>query len=203
MKRSTIAVAVALGFGGLALARTAWPPPAQPSPAAKAPGPDLGSIHDVNLRLVGADGRPVSLDQLRGHPVLASMFFGACPSACPLLIRDLKQLVAQLPPDSRAAIRVLLISIDPEHDTPAVLTDVYQRHDLNPSQWILAAPADEGAAREAAAVLRVRYRPTAAGQFDHTRRVTLLDGDGHIRAQSDDLAEISRAARTLSRAPSP
>jgi protein SCO1/2 len=154
---------------------------------------DPGTIHEVNLRLRGVDGRPMRLNQLRGHPVVASMFFASCPSACPLLIRDLKQLVSRLPAGSRASVRVLLISLDPEHDTPAVLADVLKRHDLDPSQWVLAAPEDEDAVRIAAAVLRIRYRPTAGGQFDHTGRVTLLDGDGHIRAQSDDLALIAQA----------
>jgi protein SCO1/2 len=200
MKTSTIVVALAVGCGGLALAGTAWRPTAtqpQPPVPTEAAAKARGSIHDVDLRLIGADGRAVSLDQLRGHPVLVSMFFGSCPSACPLLIRDLKQLVAQLPDDARARLRVLLISFDPQHDTPAILADVYRRHDLDSRQWILSTPADEDSVRVAAGVLRIRYRPTSEGQFDHTRRITLLDGDGHIRAQSDELAPLAQAVREL------
>lgn len=203
MKVAVLVGAAALGCTGLAIAAVARH--ARPSiqanlgagaaspPAPPAPGPAAGSFYDLGLRLSGADGRRLAPERLRGHPVVAGMFFAACPSACPLLIRDLKQMLGALPARQRADVRILLISFDPARDTPAVLADVPRRHDLDAEHWLLAAPPDEDGARLTAAALGIRYRRTADGQFEHTRRVTLLDGGGHVRAQSDDLRTIAAA----------
>lgn len=173
--------------------RCAYEAGATGASAPPAPRPDVGSIYDLDLRLAGADGHGLDLARLRGHPVVAGMFFAACPSACPLLIRDLRQMVAALPARAQADLRILLVSFDPARDTPAVLADVLRRHGLDWDRWLLAAPADDDGARVAAAALGIRYRRTADGQFEHTRRVTLLDAGGHVRAQSDDLRSIAAA----------
>ena len=83
-----------------------------------------GSLYDLGLKVVGTDGRMRPLDDWRGHPVLASMFFASCPTACPLLINDLQRLEAALPADLRDETRVLLVSFDPKRDSPAVLEGV-------------------------------------------------------------------------------
>jgi protein SCO1/2 len=202
MKLAVAVGAAALGCAGLAIAARhasspiqATLPASEASPPAPAPAPGqaAGSFYDLDLRLTGTDGRGLEPERLRGHPVVAGMFFAACPSACPLLIRDLQQTIAGLPARERAAVRVLLISFDPARDTPAVLADVLRRHDLDAERWLLAAPADDDGARLAAAALGIRYRRTADGQFEHTRRVTLLDGAGQVRAQGEDLRAIAAA----------
>jgi len=208
MKLSLGVSAAVLGCAGLAIAGAAQRASrahrgSAETPAALAPeGPaaaasNAGSLYDLDLHLTGADGRPLAPERLRGHPVLAGMFFAACPSACPLLIRDLAQMAAALPARDRADLRILLVSFDPARDTPAVLADVLRRHDLAPESWLLAAPPDDDGARLAAAALGIRYRRTADGQFEHTRRVTLLDREGRVRAQSDDPRTLAAALRAL------
>jgi protein SCO1/2 len=203
MKLSMVVTATLLGCGGLVIAGvTRRSSPAAttiqssaPVRCAQATRPEQagGSLYDLDLHLSGVDGRPLAADRLLGHPVLAAMFFAACPSACPLLIRDLKQTIAQLPEPARADVRILLVSFDPARDTPAVLRDVLQRHDLDPTRWLLAAPPDDDGARVVAGALGIRYRRAADGQFEHTRQVTLLDGAGQVRAQSEDLRTIAAA----------
>jgi len=169
---------------------------ARPAPPSTVAGLAGGSIYDWNLRLTGADGRPVPAERLRGHPVVAGMFFASCPSVCPLLIRDLKRMVAALPAPARADLRVLLISLDPARDTPEVLAYLLRSHGLDPTRWVLAVPSDDESVRAFATALGIRYRATPDGQFEHTRRVALLDADGGVRVQSEDLNVVAAALRT-------
>jgi protein SCO1/2 len=145
--------------------------------------------------VLGSDGARHPLVELRGHPVLAGMFFASCPSVCPTLIAELRRAQAALPEAVRAETRVLLVSFDPEHDTPAVLRDVLARHDLDARTWRVATAESEDGARTLAAALGVRYRASAAGGFDHTTRIVLLDQGGRLRAAIDDPA--TTAAATL------
>ncbi len=59
---------------------------------------------------------------LRGHPVLIAMFNATCPDACPLLIADLQRIEGELPSRIKADLRIVLVSLDPERDTPDALS---------------------------------------------------------------------------------
>ena len=74
-----------------------------------------------DAELTDQDGKAHGLDVYRGHPVLVTMFYGSCPAACPLIIDTLRAIEKDLTPAQRADLRVLMISIDPERDTPEAL----------------------------------------------------------------------------------
>ena len=80
------------------------------------------SIYQLSAKLVDQSGRVRDLDMHRGHPVLVTMFYGSCPLACPLLIDTLRSFERSLTPAERARVRVVLISLDPEHDTTESLS---------------------------------------------------------------------------------
>jgi protein SCO1/2 len=161
-----------------------------------------GSLYDLDLTVIGADGARHRLDESRGHPLLATMFFASCPSVCPALIAEVKQLEATLPAALRADTRVLLVSFDPGRDTPAVLADVIRRHALDASRWRVAVAADEDGARALAGTLGIRYREDKGALFSHTTRVVAFDRAGKAVAATDDpvatgaqMAERLAAAR--------
>jgi protein SCO1/2 len=166
-------------------------PPTGRSSQPAAPAEGGGSVYDLGLQVRDADGVVRGLDGLRGHPVLASMFFASCTSACPLLIERIKQVEAAAPAELRGDLRVLLVSFDPARDPPAVLVDVARRNEVDPRRWRIAVAPDEASARTIAAVLGIRYRLGAAGMFDHTTAVTVLDRQGEVRGRSDDPKELS------------
>jgi protein SCO1/2 len=205
-----LAVAV-LGFGLVGVGRIfgeARAPMSVPAPAARvtvgsapAADDDGGSLYDLGINLIGADGARHRLGELAGHPVLASMFFASCPSVCPVLISQLQRLDAQLPRDVRDDARVLLVSFDPARDTPAVLADVVRRHGLDARRWSVMVAASEDDARTLAAALAIRYRAAAGGMFNHTARVVALDRQGRTLGASEDLAgALSTLAPLMARA---
>ena len=162
--------AIAAGALGGAAAH-AWPLPAE-------------SLYQLTSEWEDQRGARSTLDIFRGHPVAIALFFGSCESVCPVLVHDVQRLEASLPTAQREALRVLLVTLDPEHDTAERLAEYARAQGFPESRWRLLR-GDPGALRELAAVLGVRYRREANGQIQHSMRITLLDSDGVIAQHLD------------------
>ncbi len=160
------------------------------------------SLYPLGVALRDQNDAAIQLDVFRGSPVIVSMFYGSCPTACPVIVAHVKQIEASLPPAVRAKTRVLLVSFDPEHDTPAALTEIAARHHADPGRWRFAVGPD-GEVRQLANALGITYRQGEEGFFSHNSVISVLDGEGSIVASVDDpradlipLAEaVTRAAR--------
>jgi protein SCO1/2 len=169
----------------LAVACGSSEPPAAVGSAAPLP-PD--SLYRLEVALVDHRGNSVDLAVHRGHPTIVSMFYTSCPAACPLLIEDIRALEARLPEADRADLRVLLVSLDPAHDTPEAMARVIERRGVDGERWVLARPRPEDV-RPVAAVLGISYRPTADGEMDHSSILTLVDVDGRVVARLEGVRQ--------------
>lgn len=121
------------------------------------------------------------------------MFYTSCPYMCPLIVESGKGVVHALPPVERERIGVVLISLDPARDTPAVLRDTAIKRKIDATHWLLAAPAPSDV-RKIAGVLDVRYRKLADGNFNHTSVLILLDPQGRIVARTEQMGPKPDAA---------
>ena len=92
------------------------------------------AVPDVTL--TGTDGRPVPLRALLGNdrPVMLQFIFTTCPTICPLLTGISATVRDDLGKD-REKIRAISITIDPEHDTPAVLREYAANFEADP-RWM-------------------------------------------------------------------
>lgn len=160
------------------LAFRAFAGPADPVPS--------GSFYQLKAELVAQDGREIGLDVYRGQPVLVTMFYASCQATCPLIVETLRAVEKKLPADRMKEVRVLLVSIDPEHDTPEVLLATARERRIDTGRWTLAR-ADERTVRQVAAALGLQYRQLPGGQFSHATQISVLDAQGNILAQSDRL----------------
>jgi protein SCO1/2 len=141
------------------------------------------SIYQLQAALTDQDGRPHGLDLYRGHPVLITLFYASCPAACPLIIDTLRATEKDLTPAERADLRVLLVSIDPDRDTPSALRALADQRRIDTTRWTLAR-ADTATVRTLAALLDVQYRKLPSGEFNHSPVITLLSPTGEIEATS-------------------
>lgn len=91
------------------------------------------SIPDVSL--VDIDGMPVSLREGLGgdEPVMLNFIFTSCTAICPVMSATFRQVQEELG-EERNKVRMVSISIDPEHDTPARLKEYAARFHAG-SQW--------------------------------------------------------------------
>lgn len=171
------------------------------APAAALPGQ---SIYQLDAKLTTADGKVRSLDDLRGRPVLITMFYSSCQATCPMLAFSMRRMTAALSEAERQRLQPVMISFDPARDSPAALAEFGRLNKLEPSRWWLAR-APDSTVREIAAVLGIRYREASPGVFSHSAVITLLDEEGRIVQRTSKLdaldPEFMQAVRsTLARA---
>lgn len=194
---SFIAAALLLGCNHSPRAASGSAPGSSPSADLSAPGddslPSAGplakvSLYDLRLDLTDQDGAKRQLGSFAGRPLIISMFYGTCPYACPTLIRAINRGLAKADPATRAETRVLLVSFDPERDTPAALKEIASLHHLDETRWRLARASDDDV-RQLAAVLGIRYRKLADGAFNHSSVITVLDARGMPRFRQDGLGD--------------
>ena len=156
--------------------------------AAGAAAPELPGDSVLNLdgRFVDQAGRAFTLRERRGEAQIVGMFYASCQLVCPMLIETGRALDRALSAAERARLRVLLVSLDPAKDVPAVLTETAAKRGLDTHRWTLAC-TDADTVRRLAAVLDIRYRQLVDGNFNHTSALLLLDREGRIIARSDGL----------------
>lgn len=146
------------------------------------------SIYRLEAPLTNQAGVGHGLDTYAGQPVLITMFYASCPAACPLLIDTLRALERAAAPAQRQRLRVLMISIDPQHDSVQALQELAKTRRIDLSRWTLAR-TDALTVRRIAAVLNVQYRQLPDGNFNHSSVITLLSPQGEIVAQSTVLGQ--------------
>jgi protein SCO1/2 len=135
------------------------------------------------LALVDQDNRPFDTSRLRGGWTLLFFGFTSCPDACPLTMTALAQtnkLLADLPAERRP--RVVMISVDPERDTPERLAGYVRAFDPTFVGATGTKPAIDELAQRIGVL--VATRPIDGGSYtvDHTTSVFLVDPDGALRA---------------------
>lgn len=112
---------------------TAWLPPEKRAPS------------KLDFTFTDQDGRRVALTNLRGAPLAMSFVFTRCQNErkCPLVARTMAKLQHQLGKTNITTKPVLLlVTYDPEFDTPSVLKQFAETHDLEPGPTALLLRPD-------------------------------------------------------------
>jgi len=134
--------------------------------------------------LVNQDGEPVTDETYRGKAMLIYFGFTYCPDICPMSLQVMDAALAQLNEAERGAFQPLLISVDPERDTPDSLK-AYVESDAFPDglQGLTGTPEQ---VREAARAYRVFYARieddgvSTDYTVDHSSLIFLMDRDGRF-----------------------
>lgn len=165
------------------------------SAAALAAEPPLppDSVYRLDVPFSDQSGAEFRLAALRGRPQVVSMFYTSCRFVCPLIVDSAKGVAQALAADERAGLGLLLVSMDPARDDTAALAAVAARRKLDPANWRLAR-TEPGNVRKLAALLGVRYRGLADGEFNHTSALLLLDAQGRVRARTETLGAVPDSA---------
>jgi protein SCO1/2 len=208
--RLILAVAIALQLS----TTIAAPPPAQKQDvapccrqAAATRPPTDKSLYLLESKWTSDRNVAVPLSVLRGRVQVAALFFTHCEYACPILVHDMKKLQTRLPVALRGQTDFVLVTMDPNRDSPEVLAQFRAKSELPLDSWsLLRGGADD--VRELAALLGVSYAPDSRGQFAHSNLLTVLNAEGEIcfqqaGLQADPAALIDAIARACAQAPAP
>ena len=121
-----------------------------------------------------------------------SLDLNGCLPSC-AVVDSAKGLEHALSPAERERLGILLISMDPARDDTAALASVLRNRRLDPAHWTLAR-TDATSVRRVAALLGVRYRALADGEFNHTSALVLLDSLGRVLARTERLGSVPNPA---------
>jgi protein SCO1 len=150
------------------------------------------------FKLVDQNAKPITDQDLKGHPFLVFFGFTHCPDVCPTTLFEVSEILRTLGPAGKDA-RALFITVDPERDTPQVLKDYLASFDPR----VIGATGDA----EAIAAVIKGYRvyakkvPTDGGGYtmDHTAIVYLMGKDGRFIAPFNMKRRPQEAAEDLKR----
>lgn len=163
------------------------PGPARP-PDAREPPPVLGVLPEFVL--TDQNGNPFGLKQLVGKAWVAGFVFTRCTATCPAQTRTMAALQATLKESPlKDQVRLVFFSVDPDHDTPAVLKTYGDSHGASRDYWyLLSGPVDDvlSLSRQGfkLAAERAGKGGGAAGPV-HSSKLVLVDPWGQIRGYYD------------------
>jgi len=144
------------------------------------------SLYQLPVALQTAEGKTIKIADLRGQPLVVTMFYSHCTSVCPLLTAQVQRLVSQLSPAEQQRIQILMVSFDAVRDTPEALSGFKAEHHIREANWIVAR-ASANDVRALAAALGIRYRELADHTFNHSAIISVTDRDGTVRARTSEL----------------
>lgn len=138
-----------------------------------------------DFELMSSTGEPFRLSQTQGDLTLVTFGYTFCPDVCPLTLGQIKRVMNDLEESQRRRVHVLFISVDPERDTPEVLSRYMTAFDptfiglTDDPAKLNAVMAAFGAFAEKEVVA-----DSAAGYLvSHTSRLYLIGPDSHIILQ--------------------
>lgn len=193
LARIRLALWLIVGVAALAIAVLIW----RQSQPPQAEYTALGTIGGP-FTLTGTDGEPFASSKLNGRP--AAVFFGFthCPDVCPTTLARLTKLRKQLGKGDDA-FSIVLISVDPERDTPADLREYVTLFDTPVIALTGTSAQIEQVKKQFGAYSRKVEQPGGSYNVEHTAAVILLDRNGQfvatLAAEEGDQVALDKLKR--------
>src|SRR5690606_18044009 len=102
-----------------------------------------GQQHYIpDFKFVSQDSTLIGRDDMEGKITIVDFFFTSCPSICPIMSDEMERVQDAF--RNEEAVQIFSVSIDPEYDTPAVLSEYAKKHEATEGKWIfLNGPKEE------------------------------------------------------------
>ncbi|MRX71880.1 redoxin domain-containing protein [Bacillus lacus] len=148
--------------------------------SACAPGTSSG-YHMQEFTFKNQKGEDFGTDQLKGKTWIADFIFTNCETVCPPMTANMAFLQSKLQ-EAGIEAEFVSFSVDPQTDSPQVLSDYQQKFSGNPENWNMLTGYTqkeiETFAREAFQTLV--QKPQSSDQVIHSTNFYLIGPDGKI-----------------------
>ncbi|MCR4030316.1 MULTISPECIES: SCO family protein [Flavobacterium] len=144
------------------------------------------SIYNLPSKWTTQDGKDIELKSLRGNVLVMVMIYTSCKSACPRLVADMRDIESKLEKQTKQHVKLILVSIDPNTDTPERLKSFAIENKMNQDPWIFLRSTEENT-REFAAVLAVNYKKISPIDFSHSNIISVFNPEGELVFQQEGL----------------
>lgn len=153
-------------------------------PVSFAGGPlPQNSVYQLSTQWHDQNNVSLPLVQLTDKVQVVAFMYTYCEHTCPVILSTLKKIDKQLTDSQKKKVNFLLVSLDPERDTPTVLRAYMSKNNLAGNRWrMLNGNADD--VLELAAVFGVRYKAMDMNNdIAHSNMITVLGYQGSIEFQ--------------------
>ena len=158
--------------------------------------PEL-SVYNLPSTWQTQTGDTLQLESLRGKVVVMVMIYTSCKAACPRLVADMRNIESAVPDALDDEVTYVLVSIDPEVDTPERLKSFAEENAMDNDQWLFLRGSEEDT-REFAAVLAVGYRRISPIDFSHSNIISVFNREGVLEYQREGLGtDDTRTIQTI------
>jgi electron transport protein SCO1/senC len=147
------------------------------------------SVYNLPEVWTTQNGDDIALKELKGNVLVVVMIYTSCKTACPILIKDMREIRKQVDtqiPKTAKGVKYLLVSIDPETDTPEHLKAFAKENNMDDDQWLFLR-SNEEQTREFAAVLAVNYKQISPVDFSHSNIISVFNKKGELVSQQEGL----------------
>ena len=151
--------------------------------------PVLGRVTDFEL--TAATGQPFLAGQMAGKVWVVDFIFTSCAGICPVMTGAMADLHRSF--DGEDRVEFVSISVDPETDTPEVLSRYGERYGADPERWHFRT----GDIEDLHAISVQIFKVGALDEpINHSSRFILIDRSGSIRGyyvgtDSEDVARLA------------
>lgn len=132
------------------------------------------------------EGKTLQLKDLKGKTLVMVMIYTSCKAACPRLVADMRNIESQIPDEKIKNIQFVMVSIDPETDTPKKLKAFAIENNMDDTQWTFLQGTESGV-REFANVLSVKYKEISPIDFSHSNIISVFNLEGELKHQQEGL----------------
>jgi protein SCO1/2 len=138
--------------------------------------------------LIERSGKTTTLADLRGSIWIADFIYTTCQDTCPLQTTEMAKLQEEW--KDSAGLKLVSFSVDPEKDTPQVLSRYADRYGADSGRWLFLTGTREDMGR----IVQEGFRLSAvsvgnAGSTEsiimHSPRFVLIDKKARIRGYYD------------------
>jgi len=132
------------------------------------------------------DNQQIELKDLQGNILVMVMIYTSCEFACPRLVANMKNIESQIKKNIKDQVKLILVSIDPERDTPQMLKSFAIENEMDGDQWLFLQGTEQSV-RDFANVLAVKYKQISPMDFSHSNIISVLDQLGTLQHQQEGL----------------
>jgi cytochrome oxidase Cu insertion factor (SCO1/SenC/PrrC family) len=139
------------------------------------------------FQLTNQDARPFGSADLKGKIWIADFIFTMCPGPCPMISSRMSELQKPL---ENTDVHLVSVSVDPDHDSPAVLRGYAEKLHAQPQRWDFLTGSKSAIydLSRNGFKLAVADGSSENGTPVHSTRLILVDRKGEIRGYYDALA---------------
>jgi protein SCO1 len=138
-----------------------------------------GAPYGRALELTDHNGKPRRLEDFRGKAVVLFFGFTHCPDVCPTTLADIAAAVKSIGAEADK-VQVLMVSVDPERDTPDSLGKYVTAFDPG----FLGLRGDLDATKKVAAEFKIYFERAKTGAsytVNHSTQSYVIDPQGRLR----------------------